>query len=242
MRKKSEPSEIRINKFISQSGICSRREADNLIKRGLVRINGKSCKTLGQKIQTDDKVEVNGKEIKPEKKSYILLNKPKDFITTKKDTHGRRTVFDLLKGIKERVFYVGRLDRNTTGLLLFTNDGDMTKKLNHPSQKIKKIYSVTLDKDLDNENLKKIIDGLDIENEKIIVDNINVLNSRKEIGIEIQTGKNRIIKKIFESLGFKIKKLDRVTFGPLTKKDLPRGKWRRLSNTEIRNLKFFNRS
>ena len=118
----------------------------------------------------------------------------------------------------------------------------MTKKLNHPSQKIKKIYSVTLDKDLDNENLKKIIDGIDIENEKIVVDNINILNSRKEIGIEIQTGKNRIIKKIFESLGFKIKKLDRVTFGPLTKKDLPRGKWRRLSNTEIRNLKFFNRT
>lgn len=242
MRKKYESSEVRINKFISQSGICSRREADNLIKKGLVRINGKSCKTLGKKIKTDDKVEVNGKEIKPEKKSYILLNKPKDFITTKKDTHGRRTVFDLLKGIKERVFYVGRLDRNTTGLLLFTNDGDMTKKLNHPSQKIKKIYSVTLDKDLDNENLKKIIDGIDIENEKIVVDNINILNSRKEIGIEIQTGKNRIIKKIFESLGFKIKKLDRVTFGPLTKKDLPRGKWRRLSNTEIRNLKFFNRT
>jgi 23S rRNA pseudouridine2605 synthase len=239
MKKKSESSEIRINKFISQSGICSRREADNLIKKGLVNINGKKCITLGKKIKTDDKVEINGKEINPEKKTYILLNKPKDFITTKEDTHGRRTVFDLLKGVKERVFYVGRLDRNTTGLLLFTNDGEITKKLSHPSHKIKKIYSVTLNKDLDEDNLKKIISGIVIDNEKIMVDNINILNSRKEIGIEIHVGKNRIIRKIFESLGYKIKKLDRVTFGPLTKKDLPRGKWRRLSNIEIRNLKFF---
>ena len=241
MRKKSESSEIRINKFISQSGICSRREADNLIKKGLVHINGKKCITLGQKIKTDDKVEVNGKEIETEKKIYILLNKPKDFITTKKDTHGRKTVFDLLKGIKERIFYVGRLDRNTTGLLLFTNDGELTKKLSHPSHNIKKIYSVTLNKNFKQIDFTKIINGLVIENEKIIVDSINILNSRKEVGVEIHIGKNRIVRKIFESLGYKIKKLDRVTFGPLTKKDLPRGKWRSLSNIEIRNLKFFTK-
>ena len=241
MRKKSESSEIRINKFISQSGICSRREADNLIKKGLVHINGKKCITLGQKIKTDDKVEVNGKEIEAEKKIYILLNKPKDFITTKKDTHGRKTVFDLLKGIKERIFYVGRLDRNTTGLLLFTNDGELTKKLSHPSHNIKKIYSVTLNKNFKQIDFTKIINGLVIENEKIIVDSINILNSRKEVGVEIHIGKNRIVRKIFESLGYKIKKLDRVTFGPLTKKDLPRGKWRSLSNIEIRNLKFFTK-
>ena len=144
MREKPKSTEVRINKFISQSGICSRREADKLIKKGVVHVNGEKCLTLGAKIKIEDKVEVNGKIVNPERKVYILLNKPKDFITTRKDTHNRKTVFDLLKGIKERVFYVGRLDRHTTGLLLFTNDGEVAKKLSHPSHKIKKIYSCLL--------------------------------------------------------------------------------------------------
>lgn len=240
MREKPKSTEVRINKFISQSGICSRREADKLIKKGVVHVNGEKCLTLGAKIKIEDKVEVNGKIINPERKVYILLNKPKDFITTRKDTHNRKTVFDLLKGIKERVFYVGRLDRHTTGLLLFTNDGEVAKKLSHPSHKIKKIYSVLLDRNLDEINLKKIKKGLIIDDELIKVDKINFLDSRKEIGIEIHMGKNRIVRKIFENIGYKIKKLDRVAFGPLTKKDLPRGKWRKLSSFEIRNIKFFN--
>ena len=240
MREKPKSTEVRINKFISQSGICSRREADKLIKKGVVHVNGEKCLTLGAKIKIEDKVEVNGKIINPERKVYILLNKPKDFITTRKDTHNRKTVFDLLKGIKERVFYVGRLDRHTTGLLLFTNDGEVAKKLSHPSHKIKKIYSVLLDRNLDEINLKKIKKGLIIDDELIKVDKINFLDSRKEIGIEIHMGKNRIVRKIFENIGYKIKKLDRVAFGPLTKKDLPRRKWRKLSSVEIRNIKFFN--
>ena len=239
MREKPKSTEVRINKFISQSGICSRREADKLIKKGVVTVNGEKCLTLGAKIKIEDKVEVNGKIVNPERKVYILLNKPKDFITTKKDTHNRKTVFDLLKGIKERVFYVGRLDRHTTGLLLFTNDGEVAKKLSHPSHKIKKIYSVLLDRNLGEINLNKIKKGLIIDDELIKVDKINFLDSRKEIGIEIHMGKNRIVRKIFESIGYKVKKLDRVVFGPLTKKDLPRGKWRKLSSVEIRNIKFF---
>ena len=209
MREKPKSTEVRINKFISQSGICSRREADKLIKKGVVNVNGEKCLTLGAKIKIEDKVEVNGKIVNPERKVYILLNKPKDFITTRKDTHNRKTVFDLLKGIKERVFYVGRLDRHTTGLLLFTNDGEVAKKLSHPSHKIKKIYSVLLDRNLDEINLKKIKKGLIIDDELIKVDKINFLDSRKEIGIEIHMGKNRIVRKIFESIGYKIKKLDR---------------------------------
>ena len=239
MREKPKSTKIRINKFISQSGICSRREADNLIKRGLVFINGVKCDQLGKKISSKDKIEIKGKEIKPEKKTYILLNKPKDFITTHKDTHGRRTVFELLKGIEERVFHVGRLDRNTTGLLLFTNDGDLSKKLTHPSYKVKKVYYVTLNKPINDIDIKKIKNGLNIENEKIKVDNISTLDKKNEVGIEIHIGKNRIVRKIFEKIGFKVIKLDRVLFGMLTKQNLPRGRWRKLTESEIRMLKSF---
>ena len=239
MRKKPKSTEVRINKFISQSGICSRREADKLIMRGLVFINGVKCDQLGKKISSKDKIEIKGKEIRPEKKIYILLNKPKDFITTHKDTHGRRTVFELLKGIKERVFHVGRLDRNTSGLLLFTNDGDLSKKLTHPSHKVKKVYYVTLNKPINDIDIKKIKTGLNIENEKIEVDNISTLDKKNEVGIEIHIGKNRIVRKIFEKIGFKVIKLDRVLFGMLTKQNLPRGKWRRLTESEIRMLKSF---
>ncbi|MAD59382.1 MAG: pseudouridine synthase [Flammeovirgaceae bacterium] len=239
MKKKSESSEIRINKFISQSGICSRREADNLIKKGLVSINGKKCITLGQKIKLSDKVFIEKKEVKREKKIYILLNKPKDFITTNKDTHGRRTVFELLKGVNERVFHVGRLDRKTTGLILFTNDGDLTKKLTHPSHKVKKVYYVKLDRALEESDLKKIKLGIKIDEESVNVNNISRLDKKDEVGVEIHIGKNRIIRKIFESLNYKVDKLDRVLFGTLTKKNLPRGKWRKLTENEIRTLKSF---
>ena len=239
MREKPKPTEVRINKFISQSGICSRREADKLIKKGVVHVNGEKCLTLGAKIKIEDKVEVNGKIVSPERKVYILLNKPKDFITTKNDTHNRKTVFDLLKGVDKRVFHVGRLDRNTTGLLLFTNDGDLSKKLTHPSYKVKKIYYVTLDKAINYTDIKKIRNGIKIENEIIKVDNISTLDKKNEVGIEIHIGKNRIVRKIFEKIGFKVVKLDRIMFGMLTKQNLPRGKWRKLTESEIRILKSF---
>ena len=239
MKKKSDPELIRLNKYISQSGLCSRRAADELIKKGKVQVNNKVCDQVGTKINKNDKVIVNKKLIKPEKNIYVLLNKPKDYISTNKDTHNRRVVFDLIKGINERLFSVGRLDRKTTGLLLLTNDGDIAKKLTHPSYKIKKIYSVTLEKKISNDEISQIKNGLVIEDEYIKVDNIERLEKDYEVGIEIHMGKNRIVRKIFESLNHRVSKLDRVLFGPFTKKDLPRGKWRILNQNEIRNLKLF---
>ena len=237
MKKKSNPELIRLNKYISQSGLCSRRAADELIKKGKVQVNNKICDQVGTKINKNDKVIVNKKLIKPEKNIYVLLNKPKDYISTNKDTHNRRVVFDLIKGINERLFSVGRLDRKTTGVLLLTNDGDIAKKLTHPSYKIKKIYSVTLEKKISNDEISQIKNGLFIEGEYIKVDNIERLEKDYEVGIEIHMGKNRIVRKIFESLNHRVSKLDRVLFGPFTKKDLPRGKWRILNQNEIRNLK-----
>ena len=239
MKKKSSPELIRLNKYISQSGLCSRRAADELIKKGKVQVNNKVCDQVGTKINKNDKVIVNKKLIKPEKNIYVLLNKPKDYISTNKDTHNRRVVFDLIKGINKRLFSVGRLDRKTTGVLLLTNDGDIAKKLTHPSYKIKKIYSVTLEKKISNDEISQIKNGLFIEDEYIKVDNIERLEKDYEVGIEIHMGKNRIIRKIFESLNHRVSKLDRVLFGPFTKKDLPRGKWRILNQNEIRNLKLF---
>ena len=240
MKKTSKKGLIRLNKYISKSGICSRRAADELIQKGKVKVNGELCKELGTKVHLDDKIMVNSIIIRPEKKIYVLLNKPKDFITTRKDTHERKIVFDLIKGVNERLFPVGRLDRNTTGLLLFTNDGDIAKKLTHPSYKIKKIYSVSLEKKITNQEINKIKNGIIIDNEKILVDKIQKLEKSNEIGIEIHIGKNRIVRKIFETLNHKVIKLDRVMFGPLTKKDLPRGKWRKLNQKEIINLKSFS--
>ena len=239
MKKKSDPELIRLNKYISQSGLCSRRAADELIKKGKVQVNNKLCDQVGTKINKNDKVIVNKKLIKPEKNIYVLLNKPKDYISTNKDTHNRRVVFDLIKGINKRLFSVGRLDRKTTGVLLLTNDGDIAKKLTHPSYKIKKIYSVTLEKKISNDEISQIKNGVFIEDEYIKVDNIERLEKDYEVGIEIHMGKNRIVRKIFESLNHRVSKLDRVLFGPFTKKDLPRGKWRILNQNEIRNLKLF---
>ena len=176
-----------------------------------------------------------------EKNIYILLNKPKDYITTNKDTHNRKIVFDLIKGVNERLFSVGRLDRKTTGLLLLTNDGNIAKKLTHPSYRIKKIYSVTLEKNISEIEINQIRNGIIIDGELIKVDRINRLVKNNELGVEIHIGKNRIVRKIFESINHKVSKLDRVLFGPLTKKDLPRGKWRKLKEQEIRNLKIFTK-
>lgn len=241
MKKKFNSDLIRLNKYISQSGLCSRRSADHLIISGKVKVNNKLCLELGTKVSIDDKVTVNNKHIKPERNTYILLNKPKDYISTNKDTHDRKIVFNLIKGVTERLFSVGRLDRKTTGLLLLTNDGNIAKKLTHPSHKIKKIYSVTLEKNISEKEINQIRKGLIIDDELIKVDSIKKLEKNNELGIEIHIGKNRIVRKIFESIDHKVLKLDRVLFGPFTKKDLPRGKWRRLNEKEVRNLKIFTK-
>ena len=241
MNKNSDGETIRLNKFIAQSGLCSRREADNLILKKQVTVNGKTIRKMGIIIKKTDKVKVDNKNISPEKKIYILLNKPKDYITTNKDTHNRKIVIDLIKNVKERIFSIGRLDRKTTGLLLLTNDGELSKKLTHPSHKIKKIYSLQINKPITKNDFNKLKEGIIIDNKKIHINKINTLNNRKELGIEIHMGKNRIIRKLFESLDYKIIKLDRVMFGPLTKRNLPRGKWKFLDQKELRLLKNFTK-
>ena len=231
---------IRLNKYIANSGLCPRREADKLIKDGLIWVNGKKITELGVKIKPGDFVKYNNKELITEKKVYILLNKPKDHITTVKDHHASKTVMDLIKNAcKERVYPVGRLDRNTTGVLLFTNDGDLTKKLTHPGYNKKKVYHVFLDKNLKSEDFEKVINGLTLTDGFIKPDSMSYvdLKDKKQIGIEIHSGKNRIVKRIFEKLNYKIVKLDRVYFAGLTKKSLPRGKWRFLTTKEISLLK-----
>ena len=232
---------IRLNKFISNAGICSRREADELIKAGAVTVNGKVITEMGYKIKRTDLVNYGGQGLKPERQVYILLNKPKDYITTSEDPQERRTVLELIKGAcKERVYPVGRLDRNTTGLLLLTNDGELTDKITHPSFKQKKIYHVELDSPVKKEHLKAIEDGLELEDGLIKVDEIKYVegsDSKKEIGITLHSGRNRIVRRIFEHFDYKVKKLDRVYFAGLTKKDLARGRWRFLTPMEINMLK-----
>ena len=235
----SAPEALRLNKYIAQSGLCSRREADTLISSGKVTVNGKVVTELGTKVKLSDKVKVSGKSLKPEPKVYVLLNKPKDFITTMDDPEGRKTVMDLVKNAsKERIFPVGRLDRNTTGLLLFTNDGALAEKMTHPSYQIKKIYQVDLDKPLTKNHFTAIQEGITLEDGPVKVDEIAILDKDSKIlGLEIHLGRNRIVRRIFEHFGYEIKKLDRVMYGPLTKKDLPRGKWRLLTDQEINFLK-----
>ena len=234
------PELIRLNKYLANAGICSRREADTLIAAGNVSVNGKVITEMGFKVSMDDAVHFDGRLITPEKKEYILLNKPKNFITTTRDERGRRTVMELIANAsKARLVPVGRLDRNTTGLLLFTNDGDLAKKLTHPKHQVRKIYQVELDKNLKLSDLHKIQAGLDLEDGPIAVDEVSYITSRpkKEIGIELHSGRNRIVRRIFEHLGYQVIKLDRVVFGGLTKKDLPRGHWRKLNPQEVINLK-----
>lgn len=230
---------IRLNKFISNAGICSRREADTHITDGKVKVNNKVVTELGFKVKPMDDVAFEGKPIRREKLVYVLLNKPKGFITTMDDPKGRKTVMDLISAAgDERIYPVGRLDRNTTGLLLFTNDGELAKKLTHPKHKVKKIYQVELDKPITEEDFLKIEQGVSLEDGEVKVDNVAILTpDARTIGIEIKMGRNRIVRRTFEHLGYEVVKLDRTTFAGLTKKDLARGKWRFLKEKEVINLK-----
>lgn len=232
---------VRLNKYLADAGICSRREADVHIAGGAVMINGKIVTTLGTKVSLTDKVQFGGETLNREKLKYFLLNKPKGFITTSKDPFDRRTVMALMeKACKERIYPVGRLDKNTIGLLMFTNDGDLAKKLTHPKHQVKKIYHVFLDKGISKSDLQKIADGFELEDGLIKVDKVSWVsseNDKKQVGIELHSGKNRIVRRIFEHLGYKVIKLDRVFFAGLTKKDLQRGKYRMLSEKEVNILK-----
>jgi len=234
--------QIRLNRYISMAGICSRREADDMIAAGVISVNGTVITELGAKVSLEDDVRYNGERIRNEKLVYVLLNKPKDYITTMEDPESRKTVMELVaNACKERIYPVGRLDRNTTGLLLFTNDGDLAKALTHPSSRIKKIYHAELDKSLKVGDMKKLIEGVKLDDGvEISVDDIAFDgdgSDKKMVGLEIHSGQNRVVRRMFESIGYEVRKLDRVVFAGLTKKDLPRGRWRLLSDTEVGMLK-----
>ena len=231
---------VRLNKYMSNAGICSRREADVLIQTGVVSVNGKVVTELGFKIQPTDVIQYDGETINLGTKRYVLLNKPKGFITTMDDPRGRKTVMTLVsKACKERIFPVGRLDRETTGLLLFTNDGDMAKKLTHPRYQAKKLYHVELNKSVNKADFEKLLNGVDLEDGKSKVDQVSFVDdaSSREVGVEIHSGKNRIVRRLFEALGYEVVKLDRVQFASITKKDLPRGMYRHLTEQEVSYLK-----
>lgn len=241
LRKNQGISEaMRLNRFLSIAGVCSRRDADEYIKAGDVTINGKVITELGTKVAKNDTVFFQGKQIYAERKVYIVLNKPKDYITTLDDPHGKRTVMDLLKdACNERVYPVGRLDRMTTGVLLLTNDGDLTAKLTHPKYNQKKIYHVFLDKAFTKNDLITLSNGVELEDGMIKPDVVSFVEgqTKKEVGIQIHSGRNRIVRRMFEHLGYKVMKLDRVYFAGLTKKNIARGKWRFLDEKEVKILK-----
>ncbi len=230
---------IRLNKFLSNAGVCSRREADEFIQAGVVKVNGEVVSELGVKVMPSDEIMFHDQPVKIERKVYILLNKPKDCVTTSEDPQERLTVMDIVKNAcYERIYPVGRLDRNTTGVLLLTNDGDLASKLAHPKYEKRKIYQATLDKDLTEEDLAEIAKGVELEGEMVAVDEISYVNDRKNvIGIEIHSGQNRVVRRIFEKFNYKVYRLDRVYFAGLTKKNLPRGKWRHLTEREVSQLK-----
>ena len=233
--------EIRLNKYLADCGICSRREADDLIKAGCVMVNDEVITTMGYKVKTEDKVVYGGQTLNREKLRYILLNKPKGYITTSDDPYERDTVMELIKNAcPERVYPVGRLDKQTTGLLLFTNDGDLAKKLTHPSSEVPKLYHVILDKPLTKNDMLRISEGIELDDGPIAADSIAYDqddDSKKSIGIELHSGRNRIVRRIFEHLGYEVTKLDRVMFAGLDKYKLPRGEWRFLTDLEVVNLK-----
>ena len=232
---------VRLNKFIANAGICSRREADVLIESGVIEVNGKVITEMGYKVKPTDEVKYDGATINTESKRYVLLNKPKDFITTMDDPQGRKTVLHLVNNAcKERIYPVGRLDRNTTGLLLFTNDGDMAKRLTHPRYEVRKIYHVELDRPISREHVAALLKGVTLDDEDFVkADAAEIIaeTGSREVGIELHSGKNRVVRRMFEAVGFTVKRLDRVQFAGLTKKDLPRGKWRHLTEKEISFLK-----
>ena len=238
--KQVEKDTIRLNKYIANSGICSRREADELITQGLVEVNGKVVTEMGYQVQKTDRVVFDGQSITPEKPVYVLLNKPKGYISTTKDEKARKTVMDLVANASPyRLFPVGRLDRQTTGLILLTNDGHLTKKLTHPSFGVKKIYHVTLDRKLGVEDLRTIADGVRLEEGVAEVDSISYIEGKpkNEVGIEIHIGWNRVVRRIFKKMGYEVEALDRVIFAGLTKKNIKRGHWRILTEMEVNNLK-----
>lgn len=235
-----------LNKFIAHAGVCARRDAADLVKAGKVKVNDQLILEPGFKVSHSDVVKVQGKQVTAKKNLvYILLNKPKDFITTTEDDRGRKTVLDIVKSATtERVYPIGRLDRNTTGVLLLTNDGELAQKLSHPSYEVKKIYEVTLDKQLTKADFDRIMGGITLEDGVITPDAMAWPDTKNRhiVGIEIHSGKNRIVRRIFESLGYDVKNLDRVMYANLTKKNVERGKWRFLSEKEVRLLKFLNAS
>ncbi|MEN8225346.1 MAG: pseudouridine synthase [Bacteroidota bacterium] len=232
---------IRLNKYLADAGVCSRREADKLISAGTVEVNGKVVTELGTKVSQTDKVVYGGQALRREKLRYLVLNKPKDFITTTDDPFERKTVMNLVeKACPERIYPVGRLDRTTTGVLLFSNDGDLAKKLTHPKHGIRKIYHVVLNKQLTRADFDQISAGIELDDGPIRVDKISWIEEgkiKKEVGLELHSGRNRIVRRIFESLGYKVIRLDRVVFAGITKKDTPRGKWRMLNESEVNMLK-----
>ena len=236
-----DPDEpIRLNKYLANAGVCSRREADEFITSGAVKVNGEVVTELGTKVKRSDEVLFNENPVSIEKKVYILLNKPKDYVTTSDDPQQRKTVMDLVKdACPERIYPVGRLDRNTTGVLLLTNDGELASKLTHPKFLKKKVYHVFLDKNVSTEDLQKIADGIELEDGEVHADSIEYADERdhSQVGIEIHSGRNRIVRRIFESLGYRVVKLDRVQFAGLTKKNLRRGDWRFLTEKEVDMLR-----
>lgn len=231
---------VRLNKFIANSGVCSRREADTLIQSGVVTVNGEVVTELGTKVNilTDD-IRFNGQRLKGEEKVYIVMNKPKGYVTTASDPHAEKTVMDLLKGCPTRVFPVGRLDKNTTGVLMFTNDGEMAEQLTHPSYNKKKIYQVVLDAPLKEEDKARILEGIELSDGVIAADELEYIDAHdhRQLGIEIHSGKNRIVRRIFESMGYEVRALDRVYFAGLTKKGLKKSDWRYLTEGEVNILK-----
>ncbi len=231
---------MRLNRFIANAGICSRREADTYIQSGVVKVNGQVVSVLGTKVSATDEVRFDDRIIRAERKVYVLLNKPKDVVTTTDDPHADRTVMDLVKeACEERIYPVGRLDRNTTGVLLLTNDGELSKKLTHPSHKVEKVYQVRLDKTVSVHDMQSIANGMELEDGFIAADVVSFVEGEEKdtVGIEIHSGRHRIVRRIFEKLGYKVKALDRVSFAGLTKKNLPRGRWRLLSPREVSYLK-----
>ncbi len=231
---------IRLNRFIANSGVCSRREADDLIRNGLISVNGKIVTEMGLKVTLKDEIRYKNKKLSAEKKVYILMNKPKGYVTTVEDPHADHTVLEIIGDeCPERVYPVGRLDKSTTGVLLLTNDGEIAGKLTHPRYEKKKIYHVTLDRQVLKNDLFRLTEGVELEDGTVAADAVAYADSedKSQIGIELHSGKNRVIRRMFETLGYKVKKLDRVYFAGLTKKNLPRGKWRYLSEKEIVMLK-----
>ncbi len=239
-KESGENKGIRLNKFIADSGLCSRREADDLIAAGSIKVNGETVSALGTRVDPNADVRFGERRLQREKNVYVLLNKPKDVITSASDEKGRRTVLDLVSNAgKERLYPVGRLDRHTTGLLLLTNDGALAEKLTHPRHNVKKLYQVELDRNLAEKDLDALLKGVELEDGKFAVDGASYVKGagRASIGIELHSGKNRILRRLFEALGYKVKKLDRVMYAGLSKKDLPRGKWRYLTEKELQFLK-----